>query len=288
MPAEAIPLTLISGFLGAGKTTWLNRLIRQGLPANSIILVNDFGRINIDADLIEAEEEQVLTLANGCACCSLGGTLADQLAEVLSWEKPPSAIYIEASGVAEPARIADIARVSPRLADAHIDCLVDAGQIERHREDRYTGEIWHAQIRSAHRLLINRLPADENLAAPLLAQLSELNPEASQQVETTSEPTPVSKRAISGGPMHSFTLNCTAPLSQQRLGSLFSEYSDVLLRAKGILAIEESDRAQVLQFSGSQLRCTPSLRKGKGGQLVCIGLKSERFAELEQRVRQLT
>ena len=78
MRTEPIPVTLLTGFLGAGKTSYLNARLRRGIPPGSLILVNDFGDINIDAELIEYRDEQILRLSNGCICCTLGGSLAEQ------------------------------------------------------------------------------------------------------------------------------------------------------------------------------------------------------------------
>ena len=77
MKTESIPVTLLTGFLGAGKTTYLNLLLSRDAPRGSLILVNDFGDVNIDAELIDYRDESILRLTNGCICCTLGGSLAE-------------------------------------------------------------------------------------------------------------------------------------------------------------------------------------------------------------------
>src|SRR5690554_5429467 len=156
-----IPLTVIGGFLGAGKTTYLNSLIKDGLPKDALIIVNDFGDINIDAALIDYRDDSVIQLSNGCICCTLGGTLAEQLAQALQIHATPGAILIEASGVADPARIADIARISRRLRLAEVVCIIDGSQAWRHAADPLVGNAWQVQLAAADRLLVNRLnPVD--------------------------------------------------------------------------------------------------------------------------------
>ncbi len=77
-----IPVTVVGGFLGAGKTTYLNHLLRTG-SARYAVLVNDFGAVNIDAGLIAQHDGTTMTLTNGCVCCSIGGGFLDTLGRIL-------------------------------------------------------------------------------------------------------------------------------------------------------------------------------------------------------------
>lgn len=304
MPAhEPVPLTVITGFLGAGKTTYLNGLIRQGLPRNSLIVVNDFGDINIDAELIDYQDDRILRLSNGCICCTLGGTLAEQLAQALRWQPRPGALYIEASGVAEPARIADIARVSRQLHLAAVVCLVDASQITRHAQDRYTAEVWRAQISACDQLIINRLPApDSGEYAQALATLRTVNPRATQALVDGPRTLPVaSAPELAGTRLRhmppapgtganawgSVSLNYAAAIDATALERLLHEYADVVLRAKGILARLDRSGSQVLQLSGRSINWLPALRASAGNYLVCIGIKGARFEQLSSELAQL-
>jgi len=299
---DRVPLTVITGFLGAGKTTYLNKLIRQGLPRDSRIVVNDFGDINIDAELIEYRDDRIIRLGNGCICCTLGGTLAEQLAQVLRLKPRPGALYIEASGVAEPARIADIARVSRQLKLESVLCLVDASQISHHARNPYTGDVWRAQITACDQLIINRLPADDTLEhAHALAMLRALNPHAIQTLNDSlpgpSIVNPVSATerlkpmppapSVGGFGWRSVSLNYAGAIDAARLERLLLEYADVVLRAKGILARLDRDGSQVLQLSGRSIRWLPTTRAAAGNALVCIGIKGARFDELSAKLTQL-
>ena len=97
-----IPLTVVAGFLGAGKTTFINRLLRGGHGRRITVIVNDFGDINIDATLITHRDADVIALSNGCVCCSLGGNLSAALMRVCQAPEPPDHLLIEASGVSDP------------------------------------------------------------------------------------------------------------------------------------------------------------------------------------------
>ncbi|MCK1792027.1 CobW family GTP-binding protein [Pseudomonas violetae] len=298
---DPVPLTVITGFLGAGKTTYLNQLIRQGLPRDSLIVVNDFGDINIDAELIDYRDDRILRLGNGCICCTLGGTLAEQLAQALRMEQRPGAIYIEASGVAEPARIADIARVSRQLKLNSVVCLVDASQTSLHARNRYTGDVWRAQITASDQLIINRLPAvDTAEYAQVLAALRDLNGWAMRALNDSlpspsaiARPVPAADHlrpmaaAANENSWCSVSLKYAAAIDATRLEQLLREYADVVLRAKGILDRLDRNGPQVLQLSGRSIRWLAATRAMAGNYLVCIGIRCARFDELTAGLMQL-
>ena len=103
-----IPIILIAGYLGSGKTTYLNRLLSEANGRKLAVLVNDFGAINIDANLIEGSVDDVVALQNGCICCSMAAGMQSAILKVLKREEKPEAIVIEASGVANPGEIIKI------------------------------------------------------------------------------------------------------------------------------------------------------------------------------------
>ena len=100
-----VPILLVTGFLGAGKTTVVNHLLAHAGGRRIAAVVNDFGAINIDAELIAGASDGVVSLANGCICCSMEGDLLRTLANILRRTPRPEAIVIETSGVADPADI---------------------------------------------------------------------------------------------------------------------------------------------------------------------------------------
>src|ERR1700710_2511682 len=103
---EPIDLTVIGGFLGAGKTTLLNAVLRDPGDRRLAVLVNDFGAINIDAELVQSRDGEMLTLSNGCICCGIGGDFIAALASLRDVDEPPEQVVVEASGVADPGQIA--------------------------------------------------------------------------------------------------------------------------------------------------------------------------------------
>ena len=128
------PVTVLTGFLGAGKTTLLNRILNGDHGLRIAVLVNDFGSINIDSDLVTGVESggDVISLANGCVCCNIRDDLLTAVQQVIDRPERPEYIVLEASGVAEPSGIAMTfidASLRERIRLDSIMCVVDASQI---------------------------------------------------------------------------------------------------------------------------------------------------------------
>ena len=169
MTSGVIPTLIVGGYLGAGKTTLVNHLLRHADGRRIAVMVNDFGELTIDADLIEGAEGSVLALAGGCVCCSFGSDLIGALQDVLQRQPPPDLILIETSGVALPAAVARSARLLPGLHIDGIVLLLDAETVRQRSADPYVGDLVRQQLLDADLLILNKI----ELCSP--TQLAELN-----------------------------------------------------------------------------------------------------------------
>lgn len=168
-----VPVTLLAGYLGAGKTTVVNQLLAS-TERRLAILVNDVGQIAVDAELLSRRTDGVIELTNGCVCCSLAGGFVDALEEIRSRPRPDH-VVIELSGVAEPARIAPWASTAGFRLDG-VMTLVDIDQIaDRHNHPR-TRDTVERQIGASDVVLRTKIdlasPADASEANKLIARLA--------------------------------------------------------------------------------------------------------------------
>ena len=157
---------MLGGYLGAGKTTLVNHLLRNAGGRRIAVMVNDFGEIGIDADLIVGQSGEIMQLAGGCICCSVGSDLMGALIALGERNPRPDLILIETSGVALPGSVARSARLAPGIAIDAVVVLADAKTVQTQATDRYVGDTVLAQLREADLLVLNKM--DEIAAEALL------------------------------------------------------------------------------------------------------------------------
>lgn len=151
-----IPAVVVGGYLGAGKTTLVNHLLRATEGVRIAVLVNDFGSVGIDQELIVGADGEVLSLAGGCVCCAFGSDLVGSLARMAAREPAPDVIVIESSGVGVPGEIARTVRLARGVEPAGVVGLVDGSRIADLARDRYVGDVVLRQLADADVLVLNR------------------------------------------------------------------------------------------------------------------------------------
>ena len=144
---EQVPIAVLTGFLGSGKTTVLNYLLRHAAMAQAVIIVNEFGEIGIDHELIESVNEDSILLQSGCLCCTIRNDLIDTLERLVQRRSAGDArefdrVVIETTGLADPAPILQTLMIDPSVT-AHfrleglvttVDAVVGQGTLDRHIE----------------------------------------------------------------------------------------------------------------------------------------------------------
>ncbi|HWY58582.1 MAG TPA: GTP-binding protein [Terriglobales bacterium] len=162
---KTTPITILTGFLGAGKTTLLNRILTGDHGLRVGVLVNDFGSINIDAELIVGVDDNMISLSNGCVCCQIRDDLIESVVALLARPEAIEYILLEASGVADPAGIfatfTDL-NLRDRIRLDSVICVVDADQVFAHPEYPPLLELKLLQIGFADMLILNKV----DLAGP--------------------------------------------------------------------------------------------------------------------------
>ncbi len=280
-------MTVLTGFLGAGKTTLLNRILNGDHGMRVGVLVNDFGSINIDADLVVDVESDVISLANGCVCCSIRDDLSAAIIEVIERPERPEYILLEASGVAEPTGIALTFADDPSLIDRvrldSIICVVDAEQVFAAPEQMEL-KIW--QVAMADMLILNkrdlvgpdqierirgwlddrlhryRLLEASRCDVPLevLLGVGRFHPDRAELDRAAHSPgcsDPGCGHAEHAGPEHGFeswSYETDRPLSLDRLRKVAAKLPADIYRAKGVAAVADApERRAVLQVVGKRV-----------------------------------
>ena len=270
-----IPVHLVTGFLGAGKTSFLNRLLREPALDATLVVVNEFGEAALDHRLYERLDGEISLLASGCLCCTLRGDFIDGLSRLLARRDLPAyrRIAVETSGLADPGPIlhalfAD-AGLASRLRLANVMTLVDAvsglDTLARHGEAR-------RQVTLADRIALTKTdlqPAscalrDELAALAPLAAVSDATTLGAADFlsETLRPPRVFSARAVHGA-AQAHVFRSAAPIAAPAFARFLTLLGELagprLLRVKGLVATTDApDRPWLVQ--GAQHALSPPLR----------------------------
>ena len=153
---ERIPITLIGGYLGAGKTSLLNHLLTHIEGERIAVLVNDFGALGLDAALVARRDAETVTLTNGCVCCSIADDFGTALDAQIRSPDPPARIVVETSGVAETGKTARYASGWPGARLDAVLTVVDLETIRMQAQDRFVGDLVLRQIEAADFIVANK------------------------------------------------------------------------------------------------------------------------------------
>jgi G3E family GTPase len=296
MTLPKIGLTVLGGFLGAGKTTLLNRLLRDAGERRLAVLVNDFGAINVDAELIESRDGDMLRLTNGCICCGLGGDFIAALAYLRDYAERPEQVIVEASGIADPGPIAAYGDIPGYRQDAVV-VVADAETVQQRADDDGTRLHVRGQLREADLVVLNKidLVGPDELAATR-GWLREVTGPSTAIVATRHGDLPVDvvlgarERTLAGHPpraahpgderehpgYETWSWSSPTPLSGEGLVEAVRALPDGLLRAKGLLYLREDPAnrylMQLVGRRGSILCDRPWGSEERASRLVMIGL----------------
>lgn len=269
-----VPILLVTGFLGAGKTTVVNHLLAHAEGRRIAAIVNDFGAINIDAELIAGASDGLVSLANGCICCSLEGDLLRTLSTLLRRDPAPEYIVIETSGVADPADIVRNLMDPVILREAPLEtvlCVMDAATPPAALEDA----LHRSQLRVADIVALSKLDlADDGAggrmreairaqrvpAVVVDAQHGEIPSALLFPAHLDRAPAPRQAGPRRPAEQRFETLSWTSnqPLSLPRLQQAIGKLAPKLARAKGLFeTVEQPGRQMVFQFAAGRATLAP-------------------------------
>jgi len=282
---EPKPVTLISGYLGAGKTTLVNHLLRHANGRRIAVAVNEFGALPIDQDLIEQASGDVLTLAGGCICCSFGDDLTSGLIG-LAARRDIDCILIETSGVALPGAVAQSLSLVAGLSHEATLVLIDAETARKLARDKYLADTILRQLAEADLVVLNKIDlVSQQMRSELRAWLADvasrakivetefgaLAPDIAFGAYAPSAFAADAPHATHGGAQpQSQSFEIAHALDVARLATALAGEATGLVRAKGFLRDADGEW-KLLQIVGRRAAITPARPPQDGmGRLVCI------------------
>lgn len=248
-----LPLSVIGGFLGAGKTTLINKLLTADHGLRLSVLVNDFGAINIDASLLQSAREDTIELTNGCVCCTMSGDLFFAIGDILDRDQRPDHLIVEASGIADPAKISAVAVAEKELRYAGILTIVDGLNFPVQLRDLTIAEQLKSQVQCADFVAVSKTSPDHEDVKQALTGLAVANWTSADNVEalqtlllvgSTFEP-PKQKTIPTHGEYVHWSCAQPFPMTQDDILKRLERIPDGILRLKALLPSNSSNAWEV-------------------------------------------
>ena len=261
------PLFLVAGFLGAGKTTFLRHILLDARQKNLNIgvIINEFGAVDVDGEILRDSARSLASVAGGCACCSGQDDFIEAAREMSHGGF--DAIVVEASGLADPLVLLETLAAPDLIKNlqvAHIVCVADASNWNQ--AAGALGPLLRRQLMLADTVVLNKTDlVGAGAVAALRARLAELNPRARVQTATEGEVEfdwnfaaraavnlglPVASPSANHADSHTMWVALPHPIARAELARAMSELGAEIWRAKGLVRVRGESVLQLVQLSG--------------------------------------
>jgi G3E family GTPase len=277
MTSQRIAVTVVSGFLGAGQTTLLNRMVRRAEGSRLAVIVNDFGELNIDAAIVSEVTDAVYSLQNGCICCTVQEDLLAQLGSLAQLEPRLERIVIECSGVSDPQRIVQTLAYPQLRSQMQLDMVITVVDATRHLQlDGEYARLARAQVAAADLLLLNKTDLVDEPQLQALREALGLRTRVHESVQAqlpdalwldtdlleleprTVKPLTRVSDGDHGEMFSSWLWQSDKPLDTDGLRAWLQALPSDVFRVKGLVKLAQGNKAHWLQHVGTRSQFLPA------------------------------
>jgi G3E family GTPase len=296
---EPIAVIIVTGFLGSGKTTFVNYILQKKTDLKVAVLVNEFGDIGIDQELILSKDEQIVELNNGCICCNLNQDLALAVERILNYQFPVDYLIVETTGIADPIPVA-LTFLGDKFRDqTRLDAIITMADCENFSlEFLANNQAVMSQFVSADMVLLNKIDlVSSEIVDKIVSEIKGIKPSVTVIKTVNSIVSlplifPIFMRSrdetlkfFAGHDHHdhhdhlddhgfmSFSWRCDRPISRDNFENfLRNNLPSNIVRAKGFLWVKEQEFRQIFHLIGKRFYITNDLGKAiTENQIVFIG-----------------
>jgi G3E family GTPase len=313
-PSEArLPVTVITGFLGSGKTTLVKHILTNQHGLRTAVIVNEFSELGIDSELIVSADDDMVELENGCICCSINNNFVDSIFRILARDRKVDYLVVETTGLADPLPVVLTFLRSEFRELTRVDSIITVADAGSFCLDLFESEAAHNQLRYGDVILLNKCDLVDARRLQVIEQIIRGVKEGAHIIRTTqcSLPLPLilsvglfqsdrffgapgqpeagdsgrdhpaphghSHDHVTADGFESLSFQSDRPFAVHKFQDFLNRLPETIYRGKGLLWIDESDKRHIFHLVAKRFSLDESRREGPGtNKLVLIGRNLDR------------